>query len=502
MSVSFAAALRDPALLGGPFKAPSFAPWHALAKVISGEQLTRSEAELVKRCTGRRRLPKDPVRRLYLLIGRRGGKSRFLSALACWVAALAADWRTLLSAGERGVVLLLAVDKRQAAVLRRYCAGLLETPLLAGEVVRQTEDEIEFRSGAVIEVGTNDHRLIRSRTCLATIGDEACFWRADGESASSDEEVIAACEPAMATVPGGGFLVLSSSPYRPRGLMHRRWRELHANDRAADVCWVAPSTVMNPALPPALIRQALADDPVRARSEYLAEWRSTDADFVPDDAIQACTDWKVRERAPEPGVAYRAFVDAAGGTGQDSFTMGIAHAGPGNAVILDVLRERRPRFVPAAVVVEFAETLRAYRCSEVQGDHFSGGWVRDEFSRAGVHYRPSRRNRSEIYLAALPLLLSGRARLLDSQPLRQQLAGLERRAHAGGRESVDHGAGAAAHDDLANAAAGALMLASSRLDVDLDCGFGPPEIFSRRSELQDGYDSYDDGPIRALGGAF
>ena len=38
--------------------------------------------------------------------------------------------------------------------------------------------------------------------------------------------------------------------------------------------------------------------------------------------------------------------------------------------------------------------------------------------------------------------------------LRRQLSGLERRAHANGRESVDHAAGSAAHDDLANAALG------------------------------------------------
>jgi hypothetical protein len=481
MTMSFAAALRDPALLGAAFRAASFAPWHIVAKVISGEPLSRSEVALFKRCTGRSRVPKDPVRRLYLLIGRRGGKSRFLSALACWVAALAADWRSLLSAGERGVVLLLGTDKRQAAVLRRYCAGLLETPLLAGEVVRATEDEIEFRSGAVIEVGTNDHRLVRSRTCLAVIGDESCFWRADGEGANSDEEVVAAAEPGMATVPGGGFLILSSSPSRPRGLMHRRWRELYGNERASDLVWVAPSRTMNPALPAAVVTRALAEDPVRARSEYLAEWRSTDADFVPDDVIQACTDWRIRERPPESGVRYFAFTDAAGGTGADSFTMGIAHAGPGETVVLDILRERKPRFVPKAVVAEFAETLRLFRCTEVQGDHFSGGWVRDEFARAGVRYVPSRRTRSEIYLAALPLLLSGRAKLLDSAPLRQQLAGLERRVHAAGRESIDHGGGAGAHDDLANAAMGALVLAGVRpafADADRAHGSaGAPLVF-------------------------
>lgn len=373
MSVSFAAALRDPQLLGASFQAPSFGPWHVLAKVISGEPLTRSEHAFVKRCTGRTRLPKDPVRLLVLLIGRRGGKSRWLAALAVWIASLCADWRTALAPGERGVVLLLGADRKQAAVLRRYASALAAAPLLAAEVVREDVNEIEFRNGAVIEVGTNDCRLVRSRTCLAVIGDEACMWRADGEGANSDEEVIAAAQPSMMSVPGGGFLVLSSSPQRPRGLVHRRWKELQGNDGAKDLCWVAASRTMNPSLPDELIRQAIADDPVRARSEYLAEWRSTDADFVPDDAIENCTDWKIRERPPVAGTRYFAFTDAAGGTGQDAFTLGIAHAGPDATVVLDVVRERKPRFVPAVVVREFAETLRDYRCTEVHGDHFSGG---------------------------------------------------------------------------------------------------------------------------------
>jgi hypothetical protein len=244
--------------------------------------------------------------------------------------------------------------------------------------------------------------------------------------------------------------------------MHRRWRELWGNPLLnGSLCWVAPSQVMNPTLEAGFIARKLAEDPVRARSEYLAEWRSTDADFVPDDAIQACTDWGIRERPPATGLSYFAFVDGAGGTGQDSFTMGIAHR-EGDALILDCLRERRPRFVPAEVVAEFATTLRDYGLRQVTGDRFSGGWVTAEFSRNGIVYQPSALTKSELYLATLPMLLSGRARLLDNERLRSQLSGLERRSHAGGRESVDHGSGAGARDDLCNSACGALALVGRR----------------------------------------
>jgi hypothetical protein len=52
--------------------------------------------------------------------------------------------------------------------------------------------------------------------------------------------------------------------------------------------------------------------------------------------------------------------------------------------------------------------------------------------------------------------------LLDNSKLVAQLVGLERRTVRSGRDSIDHGPGG--HDDLANAAAGALLSASVRTE--------------------------------------
>src|SRR5713101_4365607 len=111
MRITLAKAMRDPRLLGGPFQAPSFWTWHTVAKIISGEQLDEREAELFRKCTGRSRLPTGPVSSLVLLVGRRGGKDRFLSAVAVHRAALSQDWSKTLSAGEIGTVLLIGSDK-------------------------------------------------------------------------------------------------------------------------------------------------------------------------------------------------------------------------------------------------------------------------------------------------------------------------------------------------------------------------------------------------------
>jgi hypothetical protein len=467
--ITLAAAMRDTRLLGRAFEAASFWPWLSMAKLLDGEPLDAREADLYRQCTARSRQPHGPVRRLILLAGRRAGKDRFLSAVAVWRAALCADWREHMSPGEQAVVLLLGSDKKQASILRRYCQGLLDAPLLASEVTRVTDDVIEFRNSAVLEIATNDARLVRGRSAIAVLGSEACHWRTDETAASSDEEVVAAAAPSLAMCPDRGLLLLGSSTHRKRGFMFRKWKELHGNDETDDVCWVAPSNVMNPRLPSDVIKTALADDPERAKAEFLSEWRSDLSDFIPSDVIEACIDEGVRERAPLPSVQYRAYADAAGGTGQDSFAIAVAHRQWGaGEVVLDAVRERRPRFVPAAVVAEYAALLKSYRISELHGDRWGGGFHADEWRRHGINYVPCERNTSENYLASLPLLLSGRARLVDDAVLRQQLAGLERRAQAAGRESVSHARAQSAHDDVAAAACGALVAAEKHDTYDLN----------------------------------
>jgi hypothetical protein len=134
-------------------------------------------------------------------------------------------------------------------------------------------------------------------------------------------------------------------------------------------------------------------------------------------------------------------------------TLAVAHA-EGNVAVLDAIREVRPPFSPEAVTVDFASVLKTYGVSRVCGDWYGGEWPRERFSVHGVTYELSEKPKKDIYQALLPLLNSGKARLLDSDRLVGQLCSLERRTARGGRDSIDHPPGG--HDDLANAVAGAL----------------------------------------------
>ena len=158
------------------------------------------------------------------------------------------------------------------------------------------------------------------------------------------------------------------------------------------------------------------------------------------------------ELPPVNGIRYGAFVDPSGGS-QDSMTLAVAHKDR-DMVVLDAVRERKPPFSPEAVTREFAELLKHYGVSTVKGDRYAGEWPREQFRKHGVEYQVSEKTASDLYRELLPAINSGRVELLDNVRLINQLCGLERRTSRAGKDSINHAPGA--HDDVANAAAGAL----------------------------------------------
>ena len=82
-AITLTQAMTDPSLFGRVFASPSFWTWKVVAKLIDGIPLTEPrEIDLYRECTGRSKLPTEPVRRLIVLAGRRAGKDRFESAVA------------------------------------------------------------------------------------------------------------------------------------------------------------------------------------------------------------------------------------------------------------------------------------------------------------------------------------------------------------------------------------------------------------------------------------
>jgi hypothetical protein len=463
--ISLTTAMTDPEYFGGVFASPSYWTWLTAAKLVDGIPLTEPrEIALFELCAGRpyNRAAHRAVRRLILLVGRRGGKDRFQSAVAIWKAALCLNWRKHVSAGEGAVVLLIGADKKQATILRRYCHGLLETPRLAAEVTRQTDWVIEFANGASVEIVANDANLVRGRSAIAVLGTEAAHWRTDDDSLSSDEEVVTGALPSMAMAPDcpGGLLVMGSSVHRKRGYMYRKYKELHGNNDTEEICWFAPSQVMNPLLTQATIDEALASDRVRMSAEFLNQWREDISDYIPAELLEACTDFGCYERPPQGyGFSYSAHVDIATGLGNSSAALSIAHRDYTKGLqVQDVIREVRPPFVPEVVVKEFAELAKRYGVTTVYADQFAYGlhaslW---DGTRTGVRLAEAKHNTAENFLRLLPSLLAKKVRFLDSKVQRSQFSQLERHMMSG-NETIRKPQTASARDDVATAAAGALV---------------------------------------------
>jgi hypothetical protein len=266
----------------------------------------------------------------------------------------------------------------------------------------------------------------------------------------------------MATVPNA-MLRCASSPYARRGALWEAYRRWHGQGGAPVLVWRAATLTMNPTVPERVIAAAYERDPAAAAAEFGAEFRSDISGFVAKEVVDACT---VPGRFELPRIStyrYVGFIDPSGGA-HDAMTLAVAHQEDGRAV-LDAVREVKPPFSPEATVADFAALLKAYGISQVSGDRYGGEWPREVFRNHGISYDVADRAKSDLYRDLLPALNSGQVELLDVPRLGAQLAGLERRTARGGRDSIDHAPGG--HDDLANAAAGALLLAGKPRGYDV-----------------------------------
>jgi hypothetical protein len=160
---------------------------------------------------------------------------------------------------------------------------------------------------------------------------------------------------------------------------------------------------------------------------------------------------------------YKAFCDASGGVGADSYTLALAHK-YGDHFVIDLVRGTNGKFDPETVTQEYADLLREYNVHQVHGDHYAGDWVANAWQKAGITYFAGAKTKSEIYLETLPLFARGLVRLPNHQRLLRELRLLERHAHRSGRDTVDHGRNG--HDDHANAVCGALhLIAGNSFDL-------------------------------------
>jgi hypothetical protein len=411
--------------------------------------MSDDDRDAFRQFTGRRTPRSGGYPEAAAIVGVQSGKSQIAGVMAAFAAIT----------GQDGThALLLAQDQRSALrTLLRYARQPFESlPLFASEVARDVADSLELRNGVSLSAYPCKPASIRGlRAALAVVDELAFFVTTDGRPV--DQEMLRAARGRLATT--GGKLVILSSPYAAAGALYDLHRRHYGRDDSPVLVWQASAPAMNPTLPADYIERMAQEDPEAYRSEVLGEFRQGISTFLDADTIAASVEQGARERVRIHGVAYVSFDDPASGSGSDAWTKAIAHR-EGERVVLDVLRTWSPPFNPSGVIAESAALSSAYGLHSTTGDRFAAGFVLEGFRAHGVTYAPSTLDRSALYLELLPLMNADRVRLLDVPDLLRELRGLERRRGVAGRDRIDHRPGQ--HDDRANAAAGALVLAAGR----------------------------------------
>ena len=170
--------------------------WLAFMSALRGEPMSRYERTLFRRYTGRTTVPTKPFNEAWVVVGRRGRKSAVASILAVYMAAYG-KWPH--APGETLRVLVMAVNKEQAKIIRTYCEAVLNSHEgLASLITRLTDDAITLSNGIMIQCVPNSFRSVRGPTVVCAIFEEIAFWY-DDRSSNPDTEV-----PRGATSDGHG----------------------------------------------------------------------------------------------------------------------------------------------------------------------------------------------------------------------------------------------------------------------------------------------------------
>jgi phage terminase large subunit-like protein len=194
--ISIADAIADRNLLGAALgSAESWQTWLTCLRAAFGIALNREDRRAFAAVAGSRKSPEQKVRELWVIAGRRSGKSRMAAAVAVYIACFLPH---KLARGETGYVLVLSPTLAQSKTIFSYAEAFLQfSPILSQKVRDVTANEIRLEGNIVIATHPNSFRTVRGRTLIAVILDESAYFR-DETSALPDVETYRAVMPALA----------------------------------------------------------------------------------------------------------------------------------------------------------------------------------------------------------------------------------------------------------------------------------------------------------------
>jgi hypothetical protein len=199
-----------------------------------------------------------------------------------------------------------------------------------------------------------------------------------------------------------------------------------------------------------VVDRALQRNPIAARAEYLAEFRSDLEGFVSLDVIRACTGPHI-ELPPVANTVHTVGLDFSSGSGEDPLGFSLCHSNEsGDQAIVDLARDWVPPFSPTDVLRQVADICHRYGIEVVIGDRFAYAFAREILWSHGIKFRVNDKTTSQCFSELAPLLNAGEVLLPQNPKLLSQLGSLERKLSSRGREWIGHPPGDH-HDDIAAA---------------------------------------------------
>jgi hypothetical protein len=416
----------------------SWRNWATVLKTIYALPFTLDgEQEIFEKISGRKAPLTVPYDEIFIIAGRRAGKSTIASLIAIYEA-LYGGWEKHQDHGEPWQIFIIADTLAQG----RICHGNVKRflHLHSTEVEKIAGDDIVLKNGCTITAKASDFRSIRGFNLALAVLDEVGFF--PGDSAG---QIINALTPSLMT---GGKLVGISSTGPRTGTLHEISRKNFANENASVLVLKASSLLLNPTISEKKIKADIARDS-RMAKEYFPEVGDEDEGLFEKDALESIATYATEGR--KKGLTYCGFIDASAGMA-DSMTMAVAHA-EDERVYLDLVLEKVPPFDFVAVCDEFADILSRYGIVEPVADRYAFAATESLLRRRHISLNLSKVSATDLFMKMLSLVRSDAVRLVSDKTLLAQLAGLERYATSKG-ERIS--APEREKDDVAVAAAGAI----------------------------------------------
>jgi hypothetical protein len=329
-------------------------------------------------------------------LGRRSGKSTQGALVGLWDACFRVELDARVRARERRHIAVIATNRRQARLVidaaRSIVAG---SKLLQGLVIDESEDELEFSTGAVFSAFACTARSGRGWAISTLILDELAHFL-DGEGNSAAESVWAALVPGTLQFGADARIIASSTPWGDSGLFADLHRQASSGELEDAVAWQEPTAAMNPQVDPAWLAAEERRDPESYKSEYLAQFVGSGGRFFDPAAVDSAVSLP-GELRPQDGTGWICGLDPAFSSDPFGLVMVGRDRRDRRRLLVGLVRSwrqspRKPvsleqtREIEDTILAEVAQTIELFGARAVT-DQYKAAGVVDRLQRHGINVR-------------------------------------------------------------------------------------------------------------------